>query len=167
MSWRLMTSEDVDAVQALADRIHVDHPEDRSVFVERLHLYPQGCHVLVGSGRPIGYALTHPWQLAEPPPLNSPLGEIPREANTYYVHDVALLPEGRGRGYAGQIIDRLADHAMKAGYGAMSLVAVNKSQKFWEKLDFRAQDIPGLKTKLSSYGPDAALMVRELKTRND
>jgi GNAT superfamily N-acetyltransferase len=162
-----MTSRDVDAVQSLADRIHLDHPEDRSAFVERLHLYPQGCHVLLGTGGLVGYALTHPWRLGEPPPLNSRLGEIPRQANTYYLHDVALLPEACGRGYARQIVDRVADHAGAAGYRALSLVAVNGSQGFWERLGFRTQELPGLKTKLSSYGPDAALMVRELKTRND
>jgi GNAT superfamily N-acetyltransferase len=166
MPWRPMTPQDLDAVQSLADRIHVDHPEDRHVFEERMRLYPQGCHILIEDGNAIGYALTHPWHAGLPPRLNALLVEIPREAATYYVHDVALLPEARGKGHAGAIVDLLADHAERTGYRTMSLVAVNGSQVFWERLGFRTQDNPGLRDKLSSYGPDATLMVRELKTRN-
>lgn len=166
MPWRPMTSQDLGQVQALADRIHVAHPEDMEIFVERQSLYPQGCHVLVEDGSMIGYALTHPWLLAEPPPLNSKLREIPREATTYYIHDVALLPEGRGKGYAAKAADLLADHARDAGFDNMSLVAVNETQTFWEKLGFRAQTVPGLEMKLLSYGSGAVLMARELTKAN-
>jgi GNAT superfamily N-acetyltransferase len=157
-----MTDADLADVQALADTIHVDHPEDAAVFADRLRLYPQGCAVLDVDGRLIGYALTHPWRYGEPPPLNSELRHIPQNATTYYLHDVALLPEARGRGYAMQIGDRLMCHAEQEGFPNLSLVAVNGSQPFWEKLGFRVTVIPGLESKLLSYGPDAVLMVRHL-----
>lgn len=162
MPWRPMTARDLAEVQALADAIHLDHPEDAVVFAERLHLYPQGCLALEENGRLIGYALTHPWHFGKPPELNSLLGGIPHGATTYYVHDVALLPEARGKGYAAQIGDRLADHASKAGFGNLSLVAVNNSQGFWERLGFRKARVPGLEEKLLTYGPDAVLMARDL-----
>lgn len=162
MPWRAMTAEDLPQVKVLADTIHVDYPEEMEVFADRLRLYPQGCHVLCEDGRPIGYALTHPWTYREPPPLNTPLRELPRAASTYYIHDMALLPEGRGKGYAGQGIRLLADHAQAAGFGNMSLVAVNRSQPFWEKWGFRGETLPDLQAKLRSYGPDAVLMVRKL-----
>ena len=150
MPWRPMTMQDLDQVQTLADAIHVGHPEDPEVLAERQHLYPQGCLMLVEDGRAIGYALTHPWRFAEPPPLNSLLGAIPSPATTYYIHDVALLPEARGKGHAADINDRLASHARKAGFGNLSLVAVNKSQSFWEKGGFRVVAVPGLGAKLAS-----------------
>jgi ribosomal protein S18 acetylase RimI-like enzyme len=106
--------------------------------------------------------VSHPWRLAEPPPLNSKLGAIPPEATTYYVHDIALLPEARRKGHAAQAADLLAAHARSADFDTMSLVAVNNSQTFWERLGFRQQTIPGLETKLLSYGTDAMLMMREL-----
>lgn len=162
MPWRLMTPQDLDGVKVLADEIHVNHPEDMHVFAERQRLYPHGCLVLVEGGRLIGYALTHPWRFGEPPPLNSELGEIPGTATTYYIHDVALLPEGRGKGYAGEAVEQLADHARDSGFGNMSLVAVNGSQAFWERLGFRTEAIPGLEAKLFSYGQDAVLMTRDL-----
>lgn len=162
MSWRPMTGGDLAAVQILADTIHIDHPEEPHVFAERLRLYPQGCAVLEVDGRLIGYALTHPWRYGEPPALNSHLRHIPTDATTYYVHDVALLPEARGRGYAMAMGDWLVDHAAQGGLPNLSLVAVNGSQPFWERLGFRATVIPGLESKLLSYGPDAVLMVRNL-----
>ena len=157
-----MTSGDLADVQVLADTIHADHPEGADVFTERLRLYPQGCAVLEGESRLIGYALTHPWHFGEPPPLNSHLGRVPSDATTYYVHDVALLPEARGKGYAIQIGDWLVRHAARDGFSNLSLVAVNSSQPFWKKLGFRVAVIPGLELKLLSYGPDAVLMVRDL-----
>jgi len=162
MSWRPMTAQDLAQVQILADRIHLDHPEDAQVFSERLRLYPQGCLVLEEDGRLIGYALTHPWYFGAPPALNSLLGEIPGEATTYYVHDVALLPEARGKGYAARAGERLVGHARDAGFGNLSLVAVNNSQAFWERLGFHVATVSGLKAKLLTYGPGAVLMVREL-----
>jgi GNAT superfamily N-acetyltransferase len=162
-----MTAQDLDRVQVLADAIHPDHPEGKDVFTERQRLYPEGCHVLAVEGCLVGYAIAHPWQLGEPPPLNSRLGAIPHEASTYYIHDVALLPEARGRGYASQIVERLAEHARGAGPHNLSLVAVNRSQMFWERLGFRATAVPGLDGKLLSYGSDAVLMVRALKKARD
>jgi len=164
MPWRLMARDDIDRVKELADRIHLDHPEDRHVFEERQHLYPGGCYVLVEDERIAGYALTHPWRFGEPPRLNSRLGAIPQDATTYYIHDVALLPTGRGKGYAGEAARLLTEHARKEGFTNISLVAVNNSQAFWERQGFRVTAAPGLKAKLLSYGPDAALMVRDLTT---
>jgi GNAT superfamily N-acetyltransferase len=162
MSWQPMSPDDLAQVQVLADTIHVGHPEEPEVLAERQRLYPQGCFMLVEDGRAIGYALTHPSRFAEPPPLNRLLGAVPSPATTYYIHDVALLPEARGKGYAAQITSLLVTHAREAGFTNLSLVAVNKSQVFWEKAGFRVIAVPGLGAKLASYGPDAALMVRDV-----
>jgi GNAT superfamily N-acetyltransferase len=157
-----MTPQDLSQVQVLADTIHVNHPEDPEVLAERQRLYSQGCFMLIEDGRAIGYALTHPWRFAEPPPLNRLLGKIPSPAATYYIHDVALIPEARGKGHAAQITSLLVSHAREAGFDTLSLVAVNKSRGFWEKAGFRVIAVPGLEAKLASYGPDAALMVRDV-----
>ena len=157
-----MRPEDLARVQALADTIHVSHPEDPEVLAERQRLYPQGCLMLDEGEDSIGYTLTHPWRFGEPPPLNRLLGALPADATTYYIHDIALLPAARGKGYAAQAADRLVAHAREQGFDNLSLVAVNKSQAFWEKTDFRVIVVPGLEAKLASYGPDAVLMVRDL-----
>jgi len=157
-----MTAEDLTQVQVLADTIHVDHPEEREVLAERHRLYPPGCLMLTEGDRAIGYALTHPWRLGEPPPLNRLLGALPAAPTTYCIHDIALLPAARGRGYAAQAVDRLTDHARAKGFDNLSLVAVNRSQAFWEKSGFRVLARAGLAAKLASYGPDAVLMMHDL-----
>ena len=162
-----MTLQDLGRVQVLADAVHPDHPESGDVFRERQRLYPQGCHVLDVEGRIMGYALSHPWRLGEPPPLDSRLGEIPQEASTFYIHDVALLPEARGEGHAALIVEHIAEHAREAGLGNLSLVSVNRSQMAWERLGFRSTSVPGLDGKLASYGSDAVLMVRDLTKAKD
>ena len=162
MAWRLMTPEDMPRVQVLADTIHVGHPEDLEVLAERQRLYPQGCLMLTEGQQAIGYALTHPWHYGEPPPLNGLLGKLPAAPTTYYIHDVALLPAARGKGYAVQAAERLIAHARAEGFGNLSLVAVNRSQAFWERFGFRMVSITSLDAKLASYGPDAVLMVRDL-----
>ncbi|WP_262271043.1 GNAT family N-acetyltransferase [Microvirga yunnanensis] len=162
MPWRLMTPGDLAQVQVLADAIHVDHPEDRAVLAERQRLYPSGCFVLTEDAQVIGYALTHPWHLGEPPRLNRLLGELPSSPTTYYIHDVALLPTARGRGYAAQVTDRLIAQAREAGLDNLSLVAVNGSRTFWEKAGFRVLAAGSLTAKLASYGPEAVLMMHPL-----
>jgi ribosomal protein S18 acetylase RimI-like enzyme len=160
--WRPMTPEDFTAVKALADAIHLDHPEDMDVFVERQGLYPQGSHVLVDDGCMIGYALTHPWILGEPPSLNARLGALPPRPSTYYVHDLALSPGARGKDHASKAVEMLVRHARENGFANLSLVAVKGSQNFWKRMDFQIKAIPGLERKLASYGSDAVFMVRNL-----
>lgn len=164
-SWRSMREADLAVVKPLADRIHPDHPEDMPVFAERLRLYPAGCLVLLEHDRIAGYALSHPWRLGEPPPLNTPLHRIPADASTFYIHDVALLPEGRGKGHARAVVEHLAEHAGAAGFDNLSLVAVNGSRDFWQGCGFHAAMTAALRDKLATYGGDALLMRRELRVQ--
>ena len=51
-----------------------------------------------------GYLVSHPWPAGAVPALNSLLGEIPPGTANWYIHDLALLPAGRGTGAAGRIV---------------------------------------------------------------
>ncbi|WP_246741440.1 GNAT family N-acetyltransferase [Bradyrhizobium aeschynomenes] len=158
LTWRAMTPGDLAAVDAIALRLHPSYPEDREVFAERLRLHPGGCGVLAAQGDEIaGYVISHPWHLGEPPALNVVLGQLPSPATTYYIHDLALLPEARGTGAAGRIVAQLRLHARELGLPSLSLVAVNRSVPFWEKQGFAIAPGDG---DVSSYGGDARLMIR-------
>lgn len=160
--WRPLLPSDLPALGAIAAQVHPGFPEDDAVFAERLRLYPQGALLLVLAGRPAGYVLSHPWRFGQVPALNALLGEIPANADTYYLHDLALLPSARGSGAAAAIVKKLSDIAAEAGFARMSLVAVNGSQGFWHKQGFVAEALPGLETKLASYEASARLMVARL-----
>ena len=159
-----MTPADLQAMLAIADVVHPNYPEDSAVFVERLALYPDGCLVLIRDGRPVGYIVSHPWTYAQPPALNSLLGTLPVPPTTYYIHDIALLPDARGTGGANAVVTRLIAQAGALGVDNTSLVAVNDSVAFWTRHGFRVVPDAALDNKLRSYDADARFMVRDHST---
>ncbi|MCC7251382.1 GNAT family N-acetyltransferase [Hyphomicrobium sp.] len=160
--WRPMTTADMPAVCAVGDGIHVAYPEDKAVFVERLRLYPAGCVALELDSKLAGYAITHPWRYAEPPALNVMLDALPERATTYYIHDIALLPETRGSGAGSAIVNAVIAHAETIGVSNVSLVAVNGSVPFWSRFGFAVTEEPKVTAKLLTYDADARFMVRTL-----
>jgi ribosomal protein S18 acetylase RimI-like enzyme len=162
-----MTEHDLAVATGIANRVHVDYPEDAAVFAERLKLYPGGCWVLAqrGEGDNIaGYIVSHLWRLGEPPALNSLLRQLPADASTYYIHDLTLLPAARGTKAASGIVRQILAHAVARGFANASLVAVTGSAPFWQAHGFRiiGLDDAEMRRKLASYGGDARFMVRDL-----
>ncbi|MGJ4929261.1 GNAT family N-acetyltransferase [Bradyrhizobium sp. HKCCYLS2038] len=154
-----MATDDLAGVDAVAARVHPDFPEDHAVFAERLRLHPAGCRVLSMAGDTIaGYVISHPWELGRPPALNVLIGSLPGDVSTYYIHDLALLPELRGSGAASEIVRQLVRHARELGLPSLSLVAVSGSTPFWAKQGFAVTVRLGSDGKLQSYGEDARLM---------
>lgn len=162
VAWRAMTAYDLPAVEKIAAVVHPGLFEAPQVLAERQRLYHNGCYLLEVGERPAGYVLSHPWRASSLPQLNSLLGDIPDDAATYYLHDLALLPVARRIGAASRIVSALIKHARARGFPTMSLVAVNGSQGFWEKHGFVVADAPQLEDKLRSYEADARLMVKSL-----
>lgn len=157
-----MTSADLPAVLAIADRVHVKYPEDDAVVAERQRIYPDGCAVYEVDGKISAYTLTHPWHYAKPPALNVMLGRIPEHPSTYYIHDLAFAPEARGSGAAAAIVQEVIAHAGSTGVPNLSLVAVNNSVPFWSRFGFEVVAEPTLAEKLLTYDADARFMVRKL-----
>lgn len=160
--WRPMTPDDIGDVARIGNSIHLDYPEEREVFAERQRLYPDGCKMLTMGGRPVGYILTHPWHYLSPPTLNTPLGAIPEKPTTYYIHDLALLPETRGSGAGSVIVSEILAHAASQGFTNVSLIAVKESPAFWRKHGFELVTDPKLVAKLGTYDDAARYMVKPL-----
>jgi GNAT superfamily N-acetyltransferase len=146
----------------MADAVHVDFYERPAVLAERLHLAPTGCHLLERAGRALGYVLSHPWRDGHLPPLDTLLTALPATPDTWYIHDLCLLPEARGTGSAAEIVAHLQAVARAAGLPTLSLVAVNGSVPFWQRQGFVVLDRPGLTQKLLSYEPEARYMAQAL-----
>lgn len=157
-----MNSEDIEDVSSLAATIHPLFPESPSVFKERQKLYPHGCQILEQNEKAKGYLLSHPWSFGDIPALNVLLRALPQFPTTYYIHDLALLPEMRGSGMASSCIETLISNIRTAGFPCISLVSVNKSSAFWNRFGFQSQNNASLEKKLLSYGTDASFMVRKL-----
>lgn len=162
VAWRTLTGYDMPAVVQIAASVHPDFFETPEVLAERQRLYFHGAYLLEVNERPAGYLLSHPWRAGDIPPLNALLGELPAGSDTYYIHDLALLPVARRIGAASFITEALAKHARAHGFATMTLVAVNNSRGFWERHGFAAVDQARLTRKLLSYEADARYMVRQL-----
>jgi GNAT superfamily N-acetyltransferase len=154
-----MVQADLDPVKALSDRIHPGLVERREVFADRLDVFPAGCLVLVAGGEIAGYGVSHPAKLRDPPHLDRLLGSPRPDADSYYLHDVALSPEQRGTGRAGEGVERLLSVA--AVFPVTALISVYGTMPFWARFGF--VDItdsmqPG---RLAPYGDDARYMSRQ------
>jgi ribosomal protein S18 acetylase RimI-like enzyme len=165
--WRPMSVADLPAVRAIAEKVHPAFPEEAEVFAERLRLYAPGCLVFSSGEDIAGYVISHPWRAMDPPALNSRLGEIPGQPETYYIHDIALLRELHGTGAAALVVALLLARAGREKLATASLVAVNDSVGFWERHGFRkitSDKIVDatLVRKLRGYGGAATFMVRQL-----
>ena len=162
LNWRTMSAYDLDAVVGIAEVVHKGFYESPAVLAEKRALYPNGAHMLEIGERPVGYVLSHPWRRSSIPALNAALGALPPDADTYYIHDLALLPVARHMGAAQFITTVLAKHAAARGFPVMSLVAVNGSEGFWARQGFLAADLPQLAGKLLTYEEGARYMERDL-----
>lgn len=163
LSWRAMTTADLDAVADIAALGFPDHFEGRDCFKNRLALNPSGCFVLAEpEGEPRGYLVAYPWRADDAPALNTLIDALPADASVLYLHDLALHPWVRGGGWTRDIIERLADQGRTEGWPALALVAVNDAAPFWEKRGFVVVESAALTAKLAGYGADARYMVRPL-----
>ena len=156
MRWRAMTAADLPRVTAISAEVHGRYAEPLEVYAERLLLCPSGCFVCEVDGVVRGLLVTHPWQRAAPPPaLGAMLNTIPDPADTWYLHDIALLPDTRGLG-AGQAAVALVDGlAREAGVLDITLVAVNGADRYWatQRFDYTVASAGG-------YGPGTYVMRR-------
>jgi hypothetical protein len=160
--WRPAQPSDLDAISAIAARIHPDLPERPEVFSEKLRLCPDGCRVLAAGDETVGYGLSHPWTQHRIPPLDDFLEALPDDADCFYVHDVAVLAGGRG-GAARAYVAEIEDLARSSGIATLALVSVYDTRPLWQRLGFRpvAADAE-LRAKLKPYGDNATYMLRYL-----
>ena len=162
VAWRALTGYDMAAVEQIAAIVHPGFFEAPDVLAERQRLYHNGAYLLEVNERPAGYVLSHPWRSGTLPALNTLLDVLPEGSDTYYIHDLALLPVARRIGAASFIVEALGKHAAAHGFADMSLVAVNGSAGFWQRHGFVAEDRPELRDKLASYEDTARFMIRRL-----
>lgn len=158
-SWRKLSVDDIKSLARVADKIHPDLSESDEVFAERVQLFPEGCLGLVeGEGNELcGYVISHPIRRLQPPALNSLLGKIASDADQYYIHDLAILPQLRGRGLAQECITKLFVIAQR--YPTTCLISVYGTAQFWGRFGFVPVQIDDvLEKKLLDYGDDATYL---------
>ena len=126
-----MSAGDLATVSSISDAVHGRFTERVAVYAERLALYPAGCRVLEQDGEVVGYLISHPWHREDPPKLGAGLGAIPADADSYYLHDIALLPAARGTGAAKAALDFVKAQALALEFSDIALMAVGGADRYW------------------------------------
>lgn len=160
--WEPLEPIDLPSVSTIADLVHLQLPERPDVFKEKLELFPQGCKKLIFEGKIAGYGLSHPWVLNSIPPLDTFLSKLPDHPDCFYIHDVAIVPDARGKNAADSFVKYLITLAARSGIGSISLVSVYMTTGFWKRFGFRVIKDIKLKDKLKPYGDTAKYMVLQL-----
>lgn len=159
--WRLMAPDDLGYVTTLAARVHPDYPEDASIFAERQRLAPTGCLSLIVNGQLGGYLISHPWRGLISPPLNTLLESLPAPPDQWYIHDLVVAPEERGKGHAQTGIALAEDAARKAGLRTLTLTSTRHALQFWARQGFTPETVSAEEQAvLASYDPEASLLSR-------
>lgn len=158
MRWRPLVADDLPRLNALAATLHPAYPERPEVFAERLALAPRCCFAFADGADMLGYALAHPWAGA-PPKLDTLLAATPPRPDHLYLHDVALLPQARGRGAVAALLQALDAQAQIDGLAHLALVAVSGLSPFWRRRGFTPHPAPP-GSALAAYGVGARYMTR-------
>ncbi|TGJ79845.1 hypothetical protein E0Z10_g8923 [Xylaria hypoxylon] len=155
--WRQLTPKDIEGLVLVADVVHPGLLERDVVFAERARLFPEGCLVLEEDSRVCGYVISHPIRYSQPPALDTLLGELASDADQFYIHDVCVLPDLRGCGYAVDVVKKLL--AIAERYPTTCLVSVYGTAPFWVRFGFRPPDHAPSDT-MRGYGDDAVYLER-------
>jgi predicted N-acetyltransferase YhbS len=114
--------------------------ESDEAFLRLMALFPDGAFGLFDDETLCAYAFAVPLRAGAVLDLKTPLAALPPEADTLYIHDVAVAAHYRGRGLATRLVGTLHDVARARGLGACELVSVQGSAPFWERFGFRRID---------------------------
>lgn len=159
-TFRKASSNDLDGVLSVQAVVFPAFQEAKATFAERLTLYPNGFFVVEEDGDVKGYLVSYPIHRLAPPPLDTLIGSISPDCDAYYVHDLSLLPDMRGRGAAVAMIEAMTAVAKDAGFTTMALIAVGGADVFWRRFGFAPVSVEALEARLLIYGLDALYMER-------
>lgn len=140
-------------------------PESRESLQAKILASPDTCLIAESSEGAVGYLIAVPIAYPHLPTLNAPTFELSADADTLYIHDLAIHGAGRGKGVAQALVRASIDAAKRSGLSRACLVAIQNSQRFWEQFGFEtvAELNDELTAKLASYGAGAQLMWASLK----
>ncbi len=121
--------------------------EGEESFISKVKGCYEGCFVADLDGI-IGYAISFPYLVGKPYPIDSSYEPV-SEPNCWYIHDLCVSKEFRGKGIAKE----LANTVMSRKSSVFCLTAVENSEGFWNRLGFRSF------FELDYYGSSAKYMV--------
>ncbi|SPA51253.1 GNAT family N-acetyltransferase [Cupriavidus taiwanensis] len=170
---RRMVLADLPAVLAVQASCYTEVLlESETALASRLALSPATCWVAHDPAQRsslAAYLFTHAWPEDSLPPLDGVLDDGWRRHTatslTWFVHDMAVAPAGRGAGLAPRLYAAAQAAAHAAGLRRSRLIAVQSAAPWWRRLGYApvpAQTAARHAGKLAAYGASAVLMERTL-----
>jgi ribosomal protein S18 acetylase RimI-like enzyme len=134
---RPLAPADILQIHALEAETYIPalHESDEA-FLQLMRLYPDGAFGCFDEHGMCGYAFGAPTRHGTTMELRSPIVRVPEDADTFYIHDVAVAERCRGRGIGWLLATRLLDLARARGFTRSELVSVQGSGAFWQRFGF-------------------------------
>lgn len=155
--------KEVDRVQSLA--YTADLVEELDVLKQKADIKGHFCFLIQKdlSSETLGYVLAHPYPKNQIPPLNSKnLSALADNERNVFLHDMALNPSCSGKGIGKLAVELLIAKVKSQGAKSMTLIAVQSSSSFWNKVAGFETVNSVDKAGLAKYGEGAKMMQIEL-----
>ena len=160
---RLMQAEDLPEIMDIQLEIYSDelqeHPE---TVAQRLAQVPDLAIVAEDKHGICGYLFSYRSQRGAITPLDGAFVE-PTYSDCLYLHDLGVAPRAFKRGIGPSLVKHKLQIARQAGLQHCSLVSVQDSARFWQRMGFQTQSIVNKQQAraLNTYG-DAGYMQSSL-----
>ena len=133
--------------------------ESAEVFARRLRNPAQCSQVAESAGAVVAYLAAYPSLWGKVTPLHGDF-EAVAQADTLYLHDMAVHPAHTGQGLAPALLAPLLHSARAQGLRHSALVAVQGAQNYWARHGYTPQALQDTaqRQRLAGYGADAVYM---------
>ncbi|BDT59384.1 acetyltransferase [Massilia varians] len=161
---RAMRPADLDAILAVQAACYPPAMQEAAgVVLARMALAGDSCVLAEDEDGVCAYLFAYPSRLGKVTPLGAQFDPA-ADADTLYLHDLAVAPRAHGRGLARSLVSHLLAQARRQGFSASALVSVQDTAAFWSGLGYRVAeaDGPAGRAALASYPGQARYMVRAL-----
>jgi GNAT superfamily N-acetyltransferase len=155
---RKMCFEDIPEIMKIQEECYnINQIESPFIFISILDAAKLSCFVIEYDNIICGYIFAHMWiSIIRPPKLHKELKlDKSDKFECIFIHDVAIRPLYQNRGYGLNLFSYLD----KMYNMPFTLVAVNGSEKFWNKIGFK--QIQCDESILDSYKCKAVYMMRD------
>lgn len=161
---RAMRADDLDAVLAIQLACYgAGFVEDGVLIARRLATAPRTGWVAEHGGGVQAYLAGYPSVVGKLTPLHGEF-EVAPDADSLYLHDLAVHPEASGLGLGPRLVRHAWAHALQAGWRHSTLVSVQASVGFWERQGYVTAQPAGTdqQARLATYPGASAYMARRL-----
>lgn len=160
---RAVQAGDLSAIHAIqAESYSPSMQEGMDVICRRIEAANETCWIALDDFGPCGYLFAYPSTLGTVTPLGGDFS-VSFDADTLYLHDLAVLRRVAGRGVGNALFTLALDTARARGLDYSGLVSVQGSRNYWIRQGYEVcEPAPACAALLRDYPADSVYMTRRL-----